>query len=75
MRTTIRLDPDVLQAAEELRREQHIGLSEAVNHLARAGLPRTHKQQPFRQRTRALDLRVDVSNIADALEQLDDGPR
>ena len=38
MRTTVRLDPEVAAAAERLRRERNIGLGEAVNELARAGL-------------------------------------
>ena len=71
MRTTIKLDRDVAAAAEELRRRRHIGLSEAVNELARAGLRRQPSRTTFRQRTCRLGLRIDVSNIADALELLD----
>jgi hypothetical protein len=72
VRTTIRLDEDVLAAAEQLRRERHIGLSEAVNSLARAGLRRSlPERRRFRQRTSRLGLRVDVTNIAEALELLD----
>jgi Arc/MetJ family transcription regulator len=72
MRTTIRLDDDVAAAAQRLSREEHISLGEAVNRLARAGLrPGRSKPRPFRQRTAALGLRVDVSNVADALELLD----
>ena len=33
MRTTLKLDPDVAAAAEQLRRARQIGLSEAVNEL------------------------------------------
>lgn len=72
MRTTIRLDDDVAAAAEQLRRERHIGLSEAVNSLARAGVRANHSApRTFRQRTTKLGLRVDVSNVAEALELLD----
>jgi Arc/MetJ family transcription regulator len=72
MRTTIRLDDDVAAAAERISREEHIGLGEAVNRLARVGL-RAGRSRPraFRQRTAELGLRVDVSNVADALELLD----
>ena len=72
MRTTIRLDDDVAAAAQHLSQQEHIGLGEAVNRLARAGL-RTGRSKPrsFRQRTADLGLRVDVSNVADALELLD----
>ncbi len=71
MRTTIRLDPEVAAAAERLRREHHIGLGEAVNELARAGLARQPRTTRFRQRTASVGLKVDVTNIADALELLD----
>ncbi len=71
MRTTIRLDPEVAAAAERLRRERHIGLGEAVNELARAGLAREPKTARFRQRTATVGLRVDVTDVADTLELLD----
>ena len=71
MRTTVRLDPDVAAAAERLRRERHIGLGEAVNALARAGLERKEEDKPFRQRTARVGVQIDVTDIADALELLD----
>ena len=72
MRTTIRLDDDVAAAAQRLSREEHIGLGEAVNKLARAGLRHGRsRRQAFRQRTADVGLRIDVSNVADALELLD----
>jgi hypothetical protein len=71
MRTTIRLDPEVAAAAERLRRERRIGLGEAVNELARAGLARRQRTTPFRQRTAAIGVKIDVTNIAEALELLD----
>ncbi len=72
MRTTVRLDPDVAAAAEQLRRERRIGLGEAVNELARAGLERGPlAAKPFRQRTASVGLKVDVTNVAEALELLD----
>ena len=75
MRTTIRLDPDVASAAEKVRRERNIGLGEAINELVRAGLVGAERQRaPYRQRTQALGVRVDVSNVAEALELLDDEP-
>lgn len=67
----MRLDPEVAAAAERLRRERHIGLGEAVNELARRGLVRDQKPTPFRQRTAGVGLRVDVTDIAAALELLD----
>jgi hypothetical protein len=72
MRTTLRLDDDVLAAAERLRRERHLGLSEAVNELARAGMQRRVQPRAFRQRTQELGLRIDVSDVAEALDLLDE---
>ena len=74
MRTTISLDDDVTAAVERLRRERAIGLSEAVNELVRRGLNEKPQRRAFRQRTRKLALRVDVTNVADALEQLESDP-
>lgn len=71
MRTTVRLDPEVAAAAEQLRRARHIGLSEAVNELAKAGINRNTQRRAFEQLTSSMGLRVDVSNVAEALEQLD----
>ena len=75
MRTTVKLDDDVAAAAEQLRRERRIGLGEAVNELAREGLRRRPARKKFRQRTRTLGLRIDVSNVAEALELLDTADR
>lgn len=71
MRTTITLDDDV--AAEvERRRAQGKGPSETINELVRLGLLRSQGERvPFVQRTVALGLQVDVTNIGDVLELLD----
>ena len=74
MRTTIKLDDDVASAVERLRRKSRIGLSEAVNELVRAGLRAPRRRKKFVQKTHALGLRVDVSNVGEALELLE-GPR
>ncbi|MDR0488917.1 MAG: CopG family transcriptional regulator [Propionibacteriaceae bacterium] len=72
MRTTVRLDEDVLAAVSMLQRERHLSLSEAVNSLARAGQQRSSApQRPFVQRTTKLGITVDISNTAEALEYLD----
>ena len=71
MRTTVALDDDVAAAVGRLRRERGIGVSEAINQLARAGLSRKRSRQRFRQRSVPLNLRVEVTNVAEALEQLD----
>jgi hypothetical protein len=71
MRTTVRLDPEVAAAADQLRRERHIGLGEAVNALARAGLARGHEPHRFRQRTARIGVTIDATRNAEALELLD----
>jgi hypothetical protein len=71
VRTTVTLADDVAAAVEQLRKERGIGLSEALNELARAGLRRGPARQQFRQRTSSLGLRIDVTDVADALELLD----
>jgi hypothetical protein len=73
MRTTIDLADDVAAAVEKLRRERGIGLSAAVNELSRAGLAQPTDRKRFRQRTYNLGLKLDVSNVGDALETLE-GP-
>ena len=73
MRTTVSLDDDVTAAVRRLQRERGIGVSEALNLLARAGLTVKPGRRPFRHRSLKLGLKVDVTNVADALELLD-GP-
>ncbi len=73
MRTTITLDDDVAAAVERLRRERGLGLSEALNELARAGLAAKPSRRAFRQKTHPMGARIDVSNVAEALELLE-GP-
>ena len=71
MRTTVDLDADTAAAVEHLRREEKLGLSEAVNQLIRRGLLPRAPRSPYVPRTHALGLRIDVSNVADALEALE----
>lgn len=73
MRTTVTLDEDVAAAVRQIRRERGIGVSEALNRLARAGLTVKRSESPFRQRAVKLGLKVDVTNVAEAIELLD-GP-
>jgi hypothetical protein len=73
MRTTIELDDDTSAAVQQLRAEEHRGLSDAVNELIRRGMMRRPHEAPFVPRTAALGLRIDVSNVADALDYLE-GP-
>jgi hypothetical protein len=76
MRTTVTFDADTAAAVERLRRERGIGLSEAVNELIRRGLAAEASTRPprrFRQRSVPLGLRIDVANVAEAIETLE-GP-
>jgi hypothetical protein len=68
MRTTVEFDDDTASAVDQLRRERGIGVSQAVNELIRRGLLPRRGGRRFVQRTRRLGLRVDVSNVAEALE-------
>jgi hypothetical protein len=73
MRTTVTLDKDVAAAVDQLRRKEGIGVSEALNRLARAALASKPSRKPFRQRTFDLGLRIDVTNVAEAIE-IAEGP-
>lgn len=73
MRTTIDLDDDVAAAVRRLRETEGLGLSAAVNQLARTGLRTKPERGRFRQRAVDIGVALDVSNVAEALETLD-GP-
>jgi len=71
MRTTVEFDADTAAAVEEMSRNDGIGVSQAVNELIRRGMLPRPAVQPFEQHRRALGLKLDVSNVAQALEDLD----
>jgi Arc/MetJ family transcription regulator len=71
LRTTLSLDDDVAAAVQRFREERRMGLSDAVNELIRAGLAAPDRRSAFRQRTANLGFRIDVSNVAEALERLE----
>ena len=73
MRTTVNLDDDVVAAIQRLRRERGLGLSEALNELARAGLQAPGARERFRQRSVDMGIGIDVRDTAEALE-LAEGP-
>jgi hypothetical protein len=73
MRTTVEFDDDTAAAVDELRREEGVGVSEAVNRLIRRGLLPREARPRFRQRTHDLGMKIDVSNVGEALEVLE-GP-
>lgn len=71
MRTTVTIDPDVASAIATIRRERGLGLSEALNELARRGMVHELEPEPFVQQTYDLGMKVDVTNIGDVLDLLD----
>ncbi len=73
MRTTVEFDPDTQKAIEAIRRDQGLGVSEAVNELIRRGLTVPKNDTIYRPIHRELGLMIDVSNVADALDLLE-GP-
>ena len=75
MRTTVSLDDDVAAEVARLRREQGIGLSEAVNELVRTGIAASRVDYVYRHPVHDMGALVDLSNVADVLELLDDSDR
>jgi hypothetical protein len=75
MRTTVTLADDVAAELQRLRRERSIGVSEALNELARAGMIRKKEpREKFVQRTHKMGReKVDLTNIGEVLELLE-GP-
>ena len=70
MRAAIEFEDDTARAIEELRRAEGLGVSEAVNELVRRGLLPRSTSKSFVQRTQPMGLKIDVSNVAEALEVL-----
>ena len=75
MRTTINLEDDVASEVARLRRERGLGVSEAVNELARAGFAATRTDYEYQHPTRDMGALIDVANVADVLELLDESDR
>ena len=72
MRTTVTLEPDVVELIEALRLERRISFKQAINEAIRAGLA-PGAARPFRQRTYSMGLRANINldhalHIAAALE-------
>ncbi|MEO7195080.1 MAG: ribbon-helix-helix protein, CopG family [Pseudonocardiaceae bacterium] len=75
MRITVSLDDDVAAAVQRMCAERNIGVSEAVNELARAGLAVPSQRTRFVQCTFAMDSRIDATNVGDTLEYLEGSRR
>ena len=72
MRIRVTLAEDVAAAVNRLRRERGIGPSEALNELARAGLSRPTPSPRYVHQSYDMGLKVDVTNIGEALARLDE---
>lgn len=70
----MKLDEDVVRAVEKLRREEGLGLSAALNKLARQGLvQKTETQPPFVQEASPMgEPRIPIDDIGAALEVLEE---
>lgn len=71
MRTTVSLDDDVAAEVERLRRQDGLGVSAAINQLARSGAARPKQRRPYVHRSHPMGMRVDVANIGEVLDLLD----
>ncbi|GLZ52731.1 hypothetical protein [Actinomycetospora sp. NBRC 106378] len=72
MRTTVNLDDDVAAAVKDIQKSSGMGLSAALNELARRGLSVPRQRQPFVQATSSGHALVDVRNIGEVLDVLDE---
>ncbi len=72
MRTTIALDPDIEAEVERLRRHEGLGLSEAVNTLARRGMVPSTREAPYEFEPRPLRALIDLTNIAEVLDMIEE---
>lgn len=75
MRTTINLYDDVAREVAKLQRERGLGLSAAVNELARAGFQTAHHEYHYEHTSYEMGALVDLSDVADVLELLDEADR
>ncbi|HEY1841065.1 MAG TPA: CopG family transcriptional regulator [Mycobacterium sp.] len=74
MRTTVVIDSDVATEIERLRRAG-MGLSEALNLLARRGMAENSTSANtvrYQHRTSKIGLKVDLTNVAEVLDLIDD---
>jgi Arc/MetJ family transcription regulator len=75
MRTTINLDDDVASEVAKLQRERGLGLSAAVNELARAGFRTARQEYHYEHLSHDMGALVDLSDVADVLDLLDEADR
>ena len=73
MRTTVTFADDVAAAIDQLRRQQTLGLSDAVNELIRRGLVAQPSRKPYVQKSYPMGAKIDLTNIGEAME-IAEGP-
>ena len=66
------MEPDVAAAVERLRREKNMGLSAALNELARAGLVERIPEADYCHRVHEMGQLLDVNSVGDVLLLLDE---
>lgn len=71
MRLTIRLDDEVYTAARAIAADRGISVGEAVNDLARAGMPRRKKTVDYVPMSDAMGMKVECVKISEILDQQD----
>ena len=72
MRTTVTLADDVAAAVRGLRREEGIGMSEAVNRLVRDGLAKPAETPAYVHESFDMGMKIDVANVGEVLGLLDE---
>jgi hypothetical protein len=72
MRTTVSLDDDVHAAVTRLQQRDGLGLSEAINTLARRGLSGPTARGTYRFEPELSTTRIDYTKVAETLALLDD---
>ena len=72
MRTTVTLADDVAAAVRRLQRDGGIGVSEAINRLAREGMANPKTRPVYEHKSYGMGLKLDVACIGKALAMLDE---
>lgn len=71
MRLTIRLDDEVYAAAQAMAADEGIGVGQAVNELARAGMPRQSGPIDYVPMSDSMGMKVDCLKVSELLEMED----
>ena len=66
------LADDVVAAVQCLRREEGIGMSEAVNRLVRDGLAKPAEAPAYMHESFDMGMKIDVANVGEVLGMLDE---